>query len=264
MTLSIKSTSFQPIDGETLFLALRNLGLKAQDIVLIISRPEFSQQVLGGSQTIIAALLKAVGENGTLLFEAFNRRNSEPSYWQAPAVMKHFLSATREFLPISNIYYDDINNELSENIRKRPQVVYSFHPRFSYLALGPLASALCQGRKMDYAFGLSSPLQRLYELHGKVLFLGQVLSESEVLCLAQYQAQRFSTLIQGAQVETAYGTKWRKYLELNYKLPAPTALSALFEKQGLLHYEPLGNLKMGLIEMVALTDGAKVYYQTLY
>ena len=261
MTLS--NNVLKPITQESFLFELKNLGIEKGMTLFVVSANNFSKQIIGGSHAVVEAILSSVGSEGTVLMEAFNLINSEPSYWKRPIIPQHFLKPIREFMPASNVYYDDVNNEIVDNFRKRPQVVYSYHPRFSYLAYGKLAKVLTTGRTLNYAFGNSSPLQRLYEFQGSVLFLNKNISQSTVLYLAQSKSGCFPHILQGAKVSVGIENKWEKYLELHHHHRYDKDLSKLITLNNLLKVRQLNQTEVSLVKIRELTDLAQDYYQSI-
>ena len=61
---------------------------------------------------------------------------------------------------------------LAEFVRTHPRSQRSGHPVGSFAAIGPKASALLGDHHLDDSYGDRSPLGRLYEMDGHLLFLG--------------------------------------------------------------------------------------------
>lgn len=260
MVSSSNPEIFNPITSEAFLFELKNLGIKKGMPLLVISSKNFSKQIIGGSHAVVETLLNSVGTEGTIIMEAFNILNSEPSFWKRPVIPQHFLKSMREFMPVSNVYYDDVASEIVDNFRKRPKVVYSFHPRFSYLAVGKLAKAITTGRKLNYAFGHTSPLQRLYELNGSVLFLGKRVNQSTALYLAQYHSGKFPKILQGAKVSLGIENKWQKYLELRHHHRYDEKLVVELINHKLLKVSELNQQTIALANMRNFSDYARDYY----
>jgi aminoglycoside 3-N-acetyltransferase len=132
---------------------LRELGLKAGMVVMVQGSVEALGEVEGGADTVIAALLEAVGPEGTVAMPAM-----------APAGQEVF---DVEHSPSAS-------GALSEAFRHWPGVRRSLHPTHSVCALGPQAEALIAGHLDEpSAVGPGSPWGKLARLsQGYVLLLG--------------------------------------------------------------------------------------------
>ncbi len=105
-------------------------------------------------EEIIAALLSALGEQGTLLMPALTYRQEPP----------HIHDALRT---PSCVGY------LSEYFRTREGTLRSLHPTHSVCAVGSQAEAVLADHWRDTTpCGANSPFNRIMELGGKILMIG--------------------------------------------------------------------------------------------
>lgn len=263
MTL-LKDKSYKAaLTSEDLFLELKNLGVKSGMNLLVLCGESFVDEIIGGSHTIVDVLLKCVGEEGTIVMEAFNRANSEPSFWDNPQIDYHLMQQIRDFTPASNVYFDDVDCDVVDNLRKRQGVIYSKHPRYSYIAKGKYARVICNGRKLDYSFADSSPLARLYELRGSVLFMGQPSEKTSVFYLAQHRSGKFSTILQGAKVKGHPKDYWRKYFDLDYDNQKVEPIVQLLKQNNAVKQRQIGSKEVCLIAYRMATDVATTYYKSI-
>lgn len=134
---------------------LHKLGLNKGDTVIVHSSLKSMGTVEGGADTVIDAIIEAVGEEGTVLFPALS------------------------FSPCCSTLKFDIRNtpccvgHIPETFRKREGVIRSFHPSHSVCAYGKLAKELTQDHIKDNTpVGKNSPYRKLTEVGGKILMLG--------------------------------------------------------------------------------------------
>ena len=143
--------------------ALREVGIDAGDLLLVHSSFSRLGHVEGGAAAVITALETVLGTEGTLVM---------------PALIQHDFARAYETWDInkpSDVGY------LTEYFRKLPGVLRSDQATHSVTARGRLAHELTHehtargprpGPFGEYAFSESSPWQKLYDINGKVLFIG--------------------------------------------------------------------------------------------
>lgn len=151
------------IDSADITAALRELGINRGDLLLIHSSFSSLGNVIGGAQAVIEGILDALGPEGTLVMPTLSMRN--------------FSNAYREW----HIGRPSDTGYLTDYFRTLPGVLRSDQATHSVAALGPLARELtwehaARGPRDcifgEFAFGHASPWQKLYDLNGKVVFIG--------------------------------------------------------------------------------------------
>lgn len=135
---------------------LKNLGVAENDNLLVHSSLRSLGEMPDGAETIISALLEALGPGGTLLFPALSYRD-----------------VNRD-----NPVFDVLNTPccigaLPEYFRKRPGTIRSIHPTHSVCGTGYNAERLLGDHfKATTPGGPNSPFYKLRELGGWILFIG--------------------------------------------------------------------------------------------
>ena len=132
----------------------REAGLSEGESVILHSSLRSLGPVEGGADTVLDALLGAIGAKGNLMLPTFNYTD-----------------------PLPQPYYDPIETPcrtgiIPETGRRRRGAVRSLHPTHSVAVIGPNAGFLTAGHLDHRAFGKGSPVGRLAEMNGKVLLIG--------------------------------------------------------------------------------------------
>jgi aminoglycoside 3-N-acetyltransferase len=136
------------------------LGIRKGDIIFVHSSLSKIGYVEGGADTVIDALLLAVGETGTVLMPCFTIHGS----------MKNTLE--------SGFVFDPRNSKVTtgtipETFRKRSGVYRSLHPTHSVCAYGRFADRIVEGHELSGTnFGEGTPFHKFMQLGGKILGLG--------------------------------------------------------------------------------------------
>lgn len=150
---------FLSYDGDALVRALRDLGVRSGDAVMLHSAFEAHHGFRGTSADAIDAFLEAVGPDGHLLMVSMPYRSSSIDYLEKgkPFDVRRTPSGM---------------GLVSEMFRRRPGVLRSLHPTHPVLAAGPNAAWFVEGHERClYPCGPGTPFDRLLEAHGKVVFL---------------------------------------------------------------------------------------------
>ncbi len=168
------------VTGTRLTEDLRRLGVRPGATVMVHTRMSALGWVIGGSGTVVRALLDALGPDGTLVAYAswadhvYRDEDRPPEHRAAYAAdPPSFDVATGEVDP-------DLGR-IPERVRTWPGAVRSAHPEASVVAIGPRAAWLCSPHPGDDAYGADSPFARLVEAGGEVLMLGAPLDTVTIL-----------------------------------------------------------------------------------
>lgn len=184
------ATSDAPRTRASLLADLRALGLSSGDIVIAHCSMSALGWVSGDAQTVIEAILDAIGDNGTLVMTAHSGQLTDPAEWQAPPVPPDWVATIRETMPA----YDQARTptralgRVPELFWTWPGVVRSGHPHTSFAALGLRAMAICENHALESPTGEQSPLARLYDLDARVLLVGVGFDRCTALHLAELRA----------------------------------------------------------------------------
>lgn len=178
------------VTKSSLVVDLKKIGLCLGDTVLVHCSLSSLGWVCGGAVSVIEALSEAIGENGTLVMPTHTSNNTDPRHWENPHVPKEWWPIIRSEAPPFNSAITPSNNMgvVAELFRTWSNTLRSNHPIGSFAARGPNAEVITSNHAFDSMFGEGSPLARLYDLNGKVLFLGTGHSTNTCFHLAEGRA----------------------------------------------------------------------------
>jgi aminoglycoside 3-N-acetyltransferase len=151
---------------------LETLGLKSSGVVMVHCRMSVLGHVVGGAETVVRALLDALGPEGTLM--AYTGWQDEPP--DDLDVLDE--EARRAYLEEHPAYDPRValsrrdHGRVPEALRTWPGALHSGHPEAGVAAVGPLAGELTASHPYDDAYGAGTPYARLVELGGQVAMLG--------------------------------------------------------------------------------------------
>jgi aminoglycoside 3-N-acetyltransferase len=204
-----------PITVTSLKGDLTALGVEPGMVLLVHSSLSSLGWVCGGAVAVIEALESVLTRDGTLVMPAHSGELSEPSYWVDPPVPKDWWQTIRETTPA---FQTDLTPTrgmgiIPETFRKQDGVLRSYHPQVSFAAWGKYAKQITGHHSLEYALGETSPLARMYDLHGSVLLLGVGHGNNTSLHLAEHRANYASKKVsrQGAPVFVNGQRVWQTF-----------------------------------------------------
>jgi aminoglycoside N3'-acetyltransferase len=163
---------------------LARLGVREGDTIMVHASLKAVGPVEGGPETIVAALLDAVGPAGNLLaYVSWDRSPYEESL-NGLQLSEAERAAWPPFDPRVAGTYRDFGL-LNAFICQHPGAERSEHPDASMAAIGPRAAELVHRHELGHAYGPGSPLERFIGMDGKVLLLGAPLGSVTVLHYAE-------------------------------------------------------------------------------
>jgi aminoglycoside 3-N-acetyltransferase len=167
---------------------LQRLGIEPGGLLMVHTRMSALGWVVGGSETVVRALLDALGPAGTVMAYAgweddtFDLATLPPAWRVAvEAETPGFDRATSEAVRE--------HGRVPERIRTWPGALRSRHPEANVVALGPRAVWLVADHPWDDPYGHGSPLAKLVEADGQVLMLGAPLDTLTLLHHAEATAR---------------------------------------------------------------------------
>jgi hypothetical protein len=88
-----------PWTRASLTTAMRSLGVVEGALLSVHASMSQLGYVIGGAETVVDALLDAVGPGGTVVMQTHTSENSDPAAWKNPPVPEPWWEAIREHTP---------------------------------------------------------------------------------------------------------------------------------------------------------------------
>ena len=246
-----------PEDVQT---ALRNVGVKRGQAIMVHTSLSSLGYVCGGAQTIIEALLHSVGQEGTIMMPTQSWKNLDPTtgvYWQEP---KEWWPVIREYIPAYDERITPTNTmgAVAEMFRQWPGTIRSGHPARSVAAWGRYAKYLTEKHSLSDIFGDGSPIGRLYELDGAVLLIGVGYDKNTSLHLADARAEYPGkhTVVESSAIQVDGQRGWKSYETLAVDGEDFPAIGEAFEQTGQVRHVSLGDGILSMMSQRALVDFA--------
>lgn len=177
-----------PITRSRLVGDLERLGLPRGATAMVHTAMSTLGWVVGGSQTVVEALLERLGRGGTLCAQVSwedipVRQASWPQAWR-----RAYEDECPPFDPLLSAAAP-YEGRIPERIRTWPGARRSAHPAAGIAAVGRDAEALTADHRLDDAFGADTPYARVVAAGGVVLLLGAPLHAISLLHHAEALAR---------------------------------------------------------------------------
>jgi len=159
---------------------LRRLGVSPGGVTMVHTRMSALGWVIGGSESVVRALLDALGPDGTLMaYASWEEHVYRPAEW--PAQHRDAYVADPPVFDAATAEAARGHGRIPERVRTWPAAVHSGHPDAGVVAVGARARWICHPHPPDDAYGAGTPLARLVEAGGQVLLLGAPLDTATLL-----------------------------------------------------------------------------------
>lgn len=240
--------------------ALKKAGVSQGQTIMVHTSLGRLGFVCGGAQTMIEALIEAVGADGTIMMPTQSWKNLDPAtgvHWEEPEqwwplIRDHWPAYQKDITPTNTMA------ATAEMFRKWPGAVRSDHPARSVAAYGKNAEYLTKDHDLSNIFGDGSPIGKLYELDGYVLLIGVGYDKNTSLHLADVRAEypgKHNVTEHSAIMENGQRV-WKAYDTLFVDGEDFCEIGQAFEENCHVGKAPLGNGSMTLMKQRALVDFA--------
>src|SRR5215204_1022938 len=151
---------------------LYKLGLGAGEATMVHCRMSALGHVVGGAESVVRALLDALGPEGTLVaYTGWQDAPPDDLDVLDEEARRAYLEGQPAYDPRVALSRRD-HGRVPEALRTWPGTRHSGHPEAGVAAVGPRAGEITASHPYDDAYGVGTPYARLVELGGKVAMLG--------------------------------------------------------------------------------------------
>ncbi|ERG88082.1 MAG: aminoglycoside N3''-acetyltransferase [halophilic archaeon J07HX5] len=213
------ASSREPVTTDSLVRDLRALGVEAGQTLLVHGSLSSLGWVCGGAPAVVDALREVVTPQGTLVMPTHSPGNMDPGDMTMPPVPDEWHETIRDQMPP---YRPDMTptqgmGAIAETFRSYDDVRRSGHPQVSFAAWGDNAETVTADHSFAYSLSEESPLARVYDLNGDVLFLGTDHGMNTSLHLAEYRSTLdFETVTHAGAVLIDGDRQWVEWNEIDY------------------------------------------------
>jgi aminoglycoside 3-N-acetyltransferase len=159
---------------------LSRLGVREGGVLMVHTRMSAIGWVVGAAETVVRALLDALGPEGTLMaYASWEEHVYHAADWP-PEHRAAYLAEPPAFDLLASEAARD-HGRVPERVRTWPGAERSAHPEASVVAVGARARWLTEDHPREDSYGPRSPFARLVDADGQVLMLGAPLDTVTLL-----------------------------------------------------------------------------------
>ena len=195
---------------------IRRIGVREGAVLFVHTSMRSLGWVVGGSETVVDALLDAVGPAGTVAAVAsWSDIPLRMDEW-SPERRRAYLDEMPGFDP-DHSEANPLYGRIPERLRSWPGSRKSAHPDQRVIAVGADAGWLTAGHGPDDSFGHGTPFARLVEADGQVLTLGSPLRSLTLLHHAEalVDVPRKRRRAYALPFSTPGGREWRTLTDID-------------------------------------------------
>jgi aminoglycoside 3-N-acetyltransferase len=191
--VALRSSHPAPLTGPDLLAGLRRIGIDAGAVVMVHAALSRLGWVVGGSETVLRALLDATGPRGTVCAQVSWQEAPLDQAGRPESHRRAYAAAPLPFVP-EVAEAARFEGRLAERLRTWPGARRSANADTGVAAFGAHAAWLVDPHPHDDGFGPGTPYARLVEADGHVLLLGAPLHTISLLhhaeAIARVRAKR--------------------------------------------------------------------------
>lgn len=266
MTLSQTKTVNKLLTKTSLIEQFRKLGIQEGMTLEVHAALSSFGFVVGGSQTIVDALMETVGYDGTLVMPLQDSNNTEPSYWQNPPVERELWNEVRSSIPAFKPDESEFGfmGAIPNNLNRRPGAYRSYHPSCGFVTYGKYGKLIAHTHSLDFPFGEQSPLATMYGLPSYVVLLGVGYDNCTGLHLGECRSNVRPILLQGGAIEENGYRKWVKYLDYDLDSDEFVEIGKEMERKGLVKTGRVGESRSLFFKFAEAVDFCCEYLKEKY
>ena len=276
MYQSIIEKTQQPNTADTLLDDMKAFGIVEGDILIVHSSMSALGWVCGGAPAVVAALLKAVGERGTIVMPSFVMENSDPAIWgeypSAESAIDNAMDKGRLFPnPIPKDWHDIVRENIpaydkaitpcskglgviAECFRTYPGTLRSNHPSVSFTANGLHAQQIVENHPLSPNFGIVSPLGICYKLGAKIFMIGTNYDRCTSFHLAEGLTEKCPKITHGSAIMENGIRIWKWYENNDSDTDILIPLGEACEREKFVHTGKVGYADCKLLDMKIAVD----------
>lgn len=240
--IQIKPVINEVLTKEDIKYQLQKMGIKKGMSILVHADLSKIGYLSNGPQTIIDALMDAVGYDGTIVMETFTLHMVDPCCRKDMHIDCESWEYIRDSMkPFDRKLSAGSYDALVEQFLRNEGVARSYHPLYSFAAWGKYAKVICDRHPLHFSLSDESPLGKLFELNGFVLLLGCDYEDCVMFHLARYNANQLPIKIACCPVNINGKADWKDLLDLDLNNEGYDTVGKIMEEREIVKMCAMGD-----------------------
>ena len=241
----------------------KRMGIQKGMILYVQCDLHSYSYVNGGPQIIIDALQEAVGFEGTIVTPSFSTHLMDPACEKNLLFERDVFEEIRESKPaFHKKKTPSESGSFSVQLMCNEGVYRSNHPLYSMLSWGKYAKLICDRHPLHFALGKDSPLDKVVEMNGYVLLLGNKYEECDVFKYASILSSKNPIHIVSAPIEKKGEREFISMLEMDYKLKDVSVIYDMIMERSVVKEDYLANVKCSFFNAKEASILAQGYFNS--
>lgn len=243
---------------------LKEIGLSKGMLVYVQSSLEKYAYINGGIQTLIDAIMEVITYEGTLVCASFSESVVDPSCVQHITFQRDVYDEIRESIPCFNKKKTRSESSLlSDQMMHNEGVYRSNHPTHSCVAIGKYAKLICDRHPLHFSLGRDSFLDKIVELNGYVLLLGEAYKDCDIFKYASSLSNKSVVKIITSPIEKNGKKEFMSMLDVDYTYKGSDVIEQMLKERNVVKENFIGDAHCYFFKAKEASVLAQGYYNSL-
>ena len=248
----------EPLDADRLAGEFEACGVPRGAVVIVHSSVSAFGHVHGGAAAIVEALLRRLGDTGTLVAPTFTPQVADP-HPRAAGIGDPRVDDARRGVPLFHDALPTPMGMVPNAVLAHPDRLRSRHPQASVAAIGRHAAEITADHPLAYALGKDSPFDRMYCLGAYILLLGVGHNRNSFLHYAESLVPQHRRKLRRFPLTVRDERLWAEVPDVGDDNSTYfPRLGAEAEAAGLVRTRTIGAAACRLMEAVPFVDAARL------
>lgn len=244
---------------------LEHLGIQKGMLLFVNVDMKMMENINGGAQAIMEALMETVGYEGTLVVPCFTPQHKDPACQSIKAPRQYWKEIREHAIPFDKKLSEPMgSDDFVYQFLRNEAVIRSYHPLYSFAAWGKYAKLICDKHPLHFALGKDSPLGKIYEMNGYCVLIGSGYDDCTMFEMAQYQEELFPIKLVSAPIESNHKCTWIDLLDIEHDKKDFSDIGEVMEDRKTVRSTYVGNTRCRMFSAREAVNLAKSYFHIHY
>lgn len=250
------------ITKDDLVRIFKSMGLSKGMILYVQSNILTFTYINGGNQAVIEALMEVVGFEGTIIMPSFSEQLVDPACSRKYLFERDVFEEMRESGQAFHKKRTPADQELANQLMRNDAIYRSNHPLHSCVAWGKYAKLMCDKHPLHFSLGKDSFLDKICEMNGYVLLLGNSYQDCDIFKYALTLAAKAPIKIISSPIDKKGNTCYVDMLEIEYTHKGIKNIKQMMEERSVVKDSFIGAAHCRFFKAKEAASLALAYYHS--